>query len=555
MNRKEELSFLIKKLTSNESCPSGISDASVRYFDSFLLLTKNKGKEKVLSFLTEYTKLLQANKIPFLKLNTLISLFERWVKFPEIISDLIFFSKSFKGSLIHEELVYLLTRSSGLNRDHRHVREVRLIVFATALNRKVLAQEDIHINPSLCSLFMEIEVSNHDLSLRKRGFRLEEGHPYLMLFRNIKRMKASGVEVMKINEMVNLHFSPNREETIHTEKNLSFFEILNEKLPSDYLSAFKHHELLKLFFLYKIRPELFDDLEYTSEGTLNVNSVIRSLFKNFIVSELFINAYCREQLNAQERTWFVHVLKGNNLINATGLPVTLTRKGAHNFRCLSGVEMSVKRGVILAACLCEIDNRAYAIRVVDSIRNMVHADFWIKTMSGLYKKGFPQGMIQEVMDYIEYKTFTERVDLDLKHKKCDNLINDVQTWHRELRLTKFVKQNAMVLPDSGIEDAELEHNGKMFIITQLKKSEDLYLEGNDLDHCVYSYRYSCSKGESFIFSLRLLLEENQKKPLITIQLVGNRIVQAKGKFNRRPTETEKKLISIWAKQNQLHFAA
>lgn len=484
-----------------------------------------------------------------------MSLFERWVKFPEIISDLLFFCRSLKGSAIHEELVYLLTRSSGLNRDHRHVREVRLFVFAAALNHKVFTQEDVLINPSLCSFFMEMAVNKYDLAVRKRSYKLDQSHPYLMLFRNIKRMRALGVEVMKINEMLTLHFSPNREETIHTEKNLSFFDILYEKLPADYLSAFKHHELQKLFFLYQIRPELFTDLEYTSEGNLHVNSVIRSLFKNFIVSELFINAYCREELSAEERSWFVHVLKGNNLISATGLPVALTRKGAHNFRCLSGVEMSVKRGVILAAFLCEIEDRNYAVRVVDSIRNMMHADFWIKTMSGLYKKGILYGMIQEVMDYIEYKTFTERVDLDLKHKKCENLINDAQTWHRELRLTKFVKRNAMALPDSGIDDVELEHDGKMFVITQLKKSEDLYLEGNDLDHCVYSYRYSCSKGDSFIFSLRLLLEENQKKPLITIQLVGNRIVQAKGKFNRRPTETEKKLIAIWAKQNQLHFAA
>jgi len=555
LKRKEELSFLINQLTANEPVKSTLSNVSVRYFDSFLLLTRQESKVNVHTFLNEYLRILKTNKIPLLKMNTLVTLFERWRNSPAIISDLLFFSRSFKGSKIHEELVYLLIRTSGLNRDHQYAREVRLVVFAAALNRKVFSQEDVHINPSLCSFFMEMAVSNHDLAVRKRGYKLEEGHPYLMLFKNVKRMRASGVEVMKINEMVKLHFSPNRNDTIHTEQNRSFFDILYDKLPADYLSIFKYHELHKLFFLFQVRPELFTELDYASSGTPQVNALIRALFRKYIVSELFINAYCREELTAQERDWFVHVLKGNNLMSASGLPVQLTRKGAHNFRCLEGVEMSVKKGIILSACLCEIEDRHFAIRVVDSIRNITNADFWIKTMSGLYKKGLPFARIQEVMDYIDQKTFRDRIDLDLKHKKISNLINDAQAWHREFRLTKFVRSNAMILPECGIEDTKLEHDGKMFIITQLKKSEDLYIEGDDLDHCVYSYRYSCSKGESFIFSLRLLQGENEKKPLITIQLVGNRIVQAKGKFNRRPTEVENQLIGIWAKQNQLYYAA
>ncbi len=57
------------------------------------------------------------------------------------------------------------------------------------------------------------------------------------------------------------------------------------------------------------------------------------------------------------------------------------------------------------------------------------------------------------------------------------------------------------------------------------------------------------------FSLKALNEEEQKTSLITIELRGTKIVQAKGKHNRQPNDLERDIIRIWAKERALSFAA
>ena len=64
LKRKEELSFLINELTANEPVKSTLSEASVRYFDSFLLLTRQEKKANVHTFLNDYLKILKTRSLP-----------------------------------------------------------------------------------------------------------------------------------------------------------------------------------------------------------------------------------------------------------------------------------------------------------------------------------------------------------------------------------------------------------------------------------------------------------------------------------------------------------
>ena len=56
-------------------------------------------------------------------------------------------------------------------------------------------------------------------------------------------------------------------------------------------------------------------------------------------------------------------------------------------------------------------------------------------------------------------------------------------------------------------------------------------------------------GNSFIWSIK---ENGSRK--ITIEINSRKeIIQARGRFNRVPTEAEKSIIKRWAKENQLRF--
>ena len=176
-------------------------------------------------------------------------------------------------------------------------------------------------------------------------------------------------------------------------------------------------------------------------------------------------------------------------------------------------------------------------------------------MAILHKNGLSSRYVTEVMDYIGHKVFVERVQLDIKHKKISNLLTDINHWHRQLNEASLQKKLNRRLPDAGIEDRKIEFNGYEYEIAQIRKMIDLYEEGKELHHCVYTYAGRCMQRRSFIFSLRFIGHEEAKTPLITIELRGKQIVQAKGKYNRKPTDIERELIQIWAKEMELRVVA
>ena len=110
------------------------------------------------------------------------------------------------------------------------------------------------------------------------------------------------------------------------------------------------------------------------------------------------------------------------------------------------------------------------------------------------------------------------------------------------------------LVDSEIGNYVTDFEGQLYIIKQIKRTNELFNEGEFLHHCVYTYRKYCMDGITFIFSLRKIDENTDEFPLITIEVVSNVIRQIKGKFNRLPTEMENHIIRSWAQENHLKIA-
>ena len=88
-----------------------------------------------------------------------------------------------------------------------------------------------------------------------------------------------------------------------------------------------------------------------------------------------------------------------------------------------------------------------------------------------------------------------------------------------------------------------------YCILAPRKSDDLINESLKLHHCVRTYIESVSKGKCKIFFMRL--KKQKSTSLITIEVANNRIIQAKGKFNRKLDNHELSFLTKWADNKHL----
>jgi hypothetical protein len=205
--------------------------------------------------------------------------------------------------------------------------------------------------------------------------------------------------------------------------------------------------------------------------------------------------------------------------------------------------------------------------------------FWA-TVIELYCKAdmFDYEQVPQINDYINHKLFTAtpKNPYTMKGKTIEMLLRQSEKWHTEEALRQ--KYDAMVrrqgaaaeararrvlgfryvppamLPNwKGINVPEWSKQVKTasggkheYKITQIKTHRGLIDEGATMHHCVGSYASSCASGLKAIFSLR-----DFDQPMVTIEVTGGEVVQAKGPRNRSPEGWQMNLIKEWATKNRL----
>lgn len=105
-----------------------------------------------------------------------------------------------------------------------------------------------------------------------------------------------------------------------------------------------------------------------------------------------------------------------------------------------------------------------------------------------------------------------------------------------------------------IDGFRFERDGVEWAIEELLTPRALKQEGARMQHCVADYISFCKNHASSIWSMRMQQGESQKR-VLTIEVIPDTrmILQARGKLNRAPTETDMKLLSHWAAQAGLIF--
>jgi hypothetical protein len=96
---------------------------------------------------------------------------------------------------------------------------------------------------------------------------------------------------------------------------------------------------------------------------------------------------------------------------------------------------------------------------------------------------------------------------------------------------------------------------RVWTIRELLTSQELFLEGRVLRHCVATYAVQCAKKLTSIWSMQL--ENCQgKHRVVTIELdLANRMIcQARMKCNKLPQAAEMEVITMWAAQEGLRIA-
>lgn len=175
--------------------------------------------------------------------------------------------------------------------------------------------------------------------------------------------------------------------------------------------------------------------------------------------------------------------------------------------------------------------------------------------------GYLYHCIRDNPDYsVQGKTLDQiEAESNAFHQRIQERAQDREA-RREVQLALYEERRKAKLvtywaPHSRINSFEQGHkHGKWYRIIELTNENLLSREGSIMGHCVGSYSNYCKSGTTSIWSLRQLKKEKWYS-LVTIEIRGDTIVQARGQFNSKPTADHRKIIDDWAKKEGIVWAA
>jgi PcfJ-like protein len=182
----------------------------------------------------------------------------------------------------------------------------------------------------------------------------------------------------------------------------------------------------------------------------------------------------------------------------------------------------------------------------------VKNDFWI-SVGRLFARHPELGhhAADDLIDFLEAHK-REDENYSLKGRTLATISEASEVWHRLQAKQKHYgvySWEGMPISDwsyiTGNPEKEATH---IWGVCQIKTGMELVQEGQAMRHCVGSYRVACSQGRSSVFSLTY-----DEARVLTIECQKERIVQVRGKANRRASSMERIIVYRWAMENDLLF--
>ncbi|MGK0205586.1 MAG: hypothetical protein ACI9S9_004677, partial [Planctomycetota bacterium] len=304
-------------------------------------------------------------------------------------------------------------------------------------------------------------------------------------------------------------------------------------------------------------------------------SLIRHLFANYPVASCLERSWfeVHDQARHHQRL-YLHVAQGHNLRTAD-LPIAYTKKMAHcfpeapaDFNVVEALRFGQVRGLGGAA------NLAIAVCATRLGCGFEHDDFWRSVMQFCIRHDIREvGEVTAIVDYVHEQRFGAQVFVDENRRQHEmpppqplltmagrtpeTLRRQIQVWH--MRLGRGSSRNSRLrwAPSGipGYREAEKASNKsrngeraappRVWTVRELCSGDALRQESLVMQHCVFSYSSQCARGTTRIFSMRIE-HQGQLQTVLTIEVRGVAIVQARGRRNLSPSKKARAVMERWA---------
>lgn len=277
---------------------------------------------------------------------------------------------------------------------------------------------------------------------------------------------------------------------------------------------------------------------------------------------------------------FLALGQGKDLRTLDGIPIVVTKKITHFF-------LQTPKGKHFTDALrtAQVRGLGGSSQLAGHIRKSRLTDvfhtsdpFWTHFIQRLIKNEETGGdtltaeQVGDMVDYLWDQKFEKckiivndgsereapplKPNLTLKGKTLKTLLSEAAEW--KMNKTAAFNIVGMAWGRSDIPPLRIRFPGfhsknryRVWEINELTSTDELRAEGKALNHCVGSsdmeYDAQCFyKEEMSLWSLRKKTHNTEQKRHLTIEVSNGSITQARGKSNRKPTETENAILKIWA---------
>lgn len=291
------------------------------------------------------------------------------------------------------------------------------------------------------------------------------------------------------------------------------------------------------------------------------SGLVRHLIAQYPVP-LFMDTAWMTQ-NEEQINWFIQIGQGKNIRKDTSLPISLTKKMVHYFLQAPShysISQALRRGQILGLG----GNKKLTKGVVSTrLGERLEQDkFWRTVLHFLINYSIDDYQdVRTVVEYVQAQKFgiereyeyedvsipAENPGFSMKGRVPITLLDVAR------KKVSLAGRALIVWKPFDIEDfTYVDKDTEVYQINQLISSEQVEKEGDTMRHCVASYIYDCVEQTSSIWSMTLKKACGKTRRVLTIEVdEEKKIVQARGKCNRKPTDKELGLLHKWAKLNEL----
>lgn len=298
-------------------------------------------------------------------------------------------------------------------------------------------------------------------------------------------------------------------------------------------------------FRWHWKQDLFKWKPLSKQAAVQVKELAAYLFCTYKIPD-FLYQGLYETKNMQYIQWLMHLGDGGRVKEMKHIPIPFTQKMGHYF-LLAPAKFSIAEALRWAQVKGLNGEDRLAERIAYSWIGMKpygDEDFWEGFIRLVVSGGmFNLNKLTELIDYVREEKRANH-NYHLKGRTLQSLFRQSDAWHNRFSNSR----SNQVWKPCGIEGYRSEKKPEVIVLEELTESRKLTEEGKSMKHCVGSYAFYCTKGKSAIFSLRkysggILLDI---MATIEVNLVLQRVVQAKAKMNKPISEEAKKYMEVWA---------